>query len=546
MPSTAGSPPSIEDLVASLPICADRPAFYARLESILGRLHALPAILYLRSGDVLHAAAGFECSSDVPPVPIETLPRDSDLPGDLPANQFPLLADGETIGLIAVFGRAPGDAAAVRRYGVIVGATLRQLERREALARELQAAQEQISHLVGAGRLLHHLEIEVLLVKILESVLGAVRAQVGAVVIAGGDPASRRTATWGLREGAVMGLSFQDGRSLVDRVLAEQRIVMLTREEMRAALIVTGPLAHVGGLLAVPLIARGSSLGLILLGNLHPFTPGQLRLAETLAGFAAIALDNAVLVKAMVDNERLTQELSIARTVQEGMYPLAGLTVAGVAVEGSSRPCNETGGDYFTFLERDGGLIAMVGDVSGHGLGAALFATMAHAIIQQQLHSGADIERSFQVLNDGLCHAQSGRFMTAALVALDPRTRRFSFVSAGQTPLLWIHDGAVEWLDSGGMPLGIVFANDLAQEPPRQLSPGDFLVLYTDGFTEAANPGGEAFGDERFAACVLEGVALGLGPTELMMLINAAVDAWSSGRIHDDDLTMVVIAVGAG
>ncbi|MBA2481604.1 MAG: SpoIIE family protein phosphatase [Planctomycetes bacterium] len=543
MTAKGGPSPGIEDLVESLSLCADRAEFYRRLEVVLGHLHALPAILYLRTGDLLHAVAGFECSSDVPPVPIDTLPRGGDQPGELPANQFPLIAGDETIGLIAVFGRAPGDAQAVHRYGVIVGATLRHLERSEALARELQAAQEQIGHLVGAGLLLHHLEIDVLLVKTLESVLGAVRAQVGAVMITATDAAAARSATWGLREAAVQSLRYRNGQRLIDRVLAEQATLAFTREELRESLITEGPMVHLGGLLAVPLTARGRSLGLVLLGNIHAFTPGQRRLAETLAGFAAIALDNAVLVKAMVDNERLTQELSIARSVQEGMYPLTGLAVGGVSVEGSSRPCNETGGDYFTFLEREGEVIAMVGDVSGHGLGAALFATMAHAIVQQQLHADADIAGAFHVLNEGLCHAQSGRFMTAALVALDPTTRAFSFVSAGQTPLLWIHDGEVQWLDSGGMPLGIVLDNVLVEDPPRRLSAGDVLVLYTDGFIEASNPGGEAFGDARLAATALEGVALGLGPTELMMLINSAVDAWCSGRIHEDDLTMVVIAV---
>jgi hypothetical protein len=86
-------------------------------------------------------------------------------------------------------------------------------------------------------------------------------------------------------------------------------------------------------------------------------------------------------------NAREAEEIDIARTVQEKMFPTSGLEIAGLVVEGWSRPCNETGGDYYAFLPCPGGLVAMVGDVSGHGLGAALFTTMAHALAQQQFRA---------------------------------------------------------------------------------------------------------------------------------------------------------------
>jgi sigma-B regulation protein RsbU (phosphoserine phosphatase) len=314
------------------------------------------------------------------------------------------------------------------------------------------------------------------------------------------------------------------------------------------ALVSDPPLPPLGGLLALPLVARGRARGLALLGSAHEFSPTQRRMAEGLAGFAAIALDNALLVRAMVDSERIAQELSIARAVQEGMYPTRGLIGGGVQIEGSSRPAAETGGDYFTFLQREGlehggSVVAMVGDVSGHGLGAALFAIMAHAIVQQQLRGGAGIVPASRALNEGLCHAQSGRFMTSVMVAIDPRTRVFTYVSAGHCPLLWIHRGEPRWLDSSAMPLGIVLDNEFEDAEPHTLEPGDLLLLYTDGFTEAVNGAGEAFGEERLARAALQGWKLQLGPGELMMLINGEVDAWSQGRSHEDDLTMVVIAV---
>ncbi len=245
----------------------------------------------------------------------------------------------------------------------------------------------------------------------------------------------------------------------------------------------------------------------------------------------------------MVEAERIAQELAIARSVQEGMYPTRAIARGGIRVDGSSRSCNETGGDYFTFLDTAQGITALIADVSGHGLGAALFATMAHAIIQHRLHAGGGIVAASHELNQGLCHAQSGRFLTCAMVRIEPGERTFTYVSAGHCPLLWIHQGEVRWLESTGVPLGIMPTATQALAGPFTFAPGDLLVLFTDGLTEAANGAGEPFGDERLAQSLLQGWRLELAPPELMMLVQAEIDAWSQGRPHEDDLTMLVIRV---
>jgi sigma-B regulation protein RsbU (phosphoserine phosphatase) len=263
----------------------------------------------------------------------------------------------------------------------------------------------------------------------------------------------------------------------------------------------------------------------------------------TVCSLAAIALDNALLVKSTLDRERLQRELDLAKQIQNQMYPEKGLRPGRVAVEGFSRPCDETGGDYFTFIKREGRVRAMIGDVSGHGLGAALYTTMAHAIVQQQLRSGSAIEPAFETLNEALFHTQSGRFMTAALVDLDPETLGFSYVSAGHNPLLWLNRGEPRWLESCGMPLGIVPVGAFPRSPDATLAPGDVLVLYTDGFTEAVNPAGEQYGEERLVAVTRRGWEAGLDPGRIALLITAEVDAWAAGKPHEDDLTMVVICV---
>ena len=532
-------PTPVDDLIVALAASEQKQTLFGRLEEILVRLHAVPAILYVRHGERLLPAAGFDCSGDVEAIAIGDLAEGKD-PG-LPASRVVLTWNNEVTGLLAVFGKAADDPA-LRRAVAVVAVTLRHLAREEAMARELHHANDQAAHLVVAGSLLQHLDVEVLLVKILEAVLGALRASSGAVLIIDAGNAEAHITTWGMRERAVRQLKFADGEQLSDKVLRDGPLCM-GRDQLRSGLVGEAPAPNLGGLLALPLVTHGHGQGLVLLGQHSEFTPAQRRMAESLATFASLALDNAVLVQAKVDNQRLVQELAIARTVQEAMYPLAGITVGPVQVEGSSRPCQETGGDYYTFCERAGKVLCVVGDVSGHGLGAALFATMAHAILQPMLHGSGQLLDGLRQVNSGLFHAQNGRFITLAAVEIDPETGLFTYVSAGHTPLLWLNHGTSTWLESTGMPLGIMPDSPLTQATQRQMAPGDYLLLYTDGITEANNALGEAYGEVRLAAAASQGWSLGLGPTELMMLINAEVDAWTGGKAHGDDLTMVVVAL---
>ncbi len=531
---------AVDELIGALAGADSTPALYARLADVLRSVHSLPAILYVRQGEALHPVAGFDCSREVPLLQLSALVKH--VGGELPANQVPIMLKGEIVGLLAIFGQVVADGNLLLRLTTLLAVKLHHLMHEEALRRELHLNNEQLAHLVNAGELLSQLDVEVLLRKILESVLGAVGVPVGAVVASDPDhPERPRMATWGMRDAAVLRLRHKSGRPIVEEALRGAMVLHIGREELKATLM--DPPANLGGLLVLPLRSRGTGQGALVLASPHEITQAQRRLAETLGGFAAAALANALQVGSMVESERLAQELAIARNVQEAMYPTKGLACGGLRIEGSSRTCHETGGDYFTFLDGGGVVTALVVDVSGHGLGAALFATMAHAIVQHRLHSGAGILAASRELNGALCHAQSGRFLTCAMVEIDAHAHTFTYVSAGHCPLLWIHQGEVRWLESTGVPLGIMTDADQVLAGPLALAAGDMLVLYTDGVTEAANPDHEPFGDDRLAAAVQHAWRLDLAPAEVMMLVYAEVDAWSAAAAHEDDLTMVVIRV---
>ena len=137
---------------------------------------------------------------------------------------------------------------------------------------------------------------------------------------------------------------------------------------------------------------------------------------------ATIALDNLTLVASHVENERLMRDLEVAQQVQAKMHPDKAPNVPQLEIAGVSHPSEETGGDYFTWIERDQHLVALIGDVTGHGLGAALFTTAAHAMVQYQFRNSRNLAHALQALNQGLYHMRSGRFMTSALRKLTLKT----------------------------------------------------------------------------------------------------------------------------
>lgn len=505
----------------------------AILEDELPRLAATPAALYLYDANaaVYYPVAGF--GQPVPRVDVPEL--------QVPDGSLRLASSGTPVGLLVVPDGCHREAP-VRHLSTLLGPLLVQLHRRQTVVEELRETREIVAQLAVAGDLLRHLDLDVLLTKLLETGLNAVGAQVGAVMLPDAAGSLALRVAWGLTAEHIEAIRLKDGRPVTQAVFTTGDPVVAPRAERKTTLDLSRLQERLDALLCLALVSRDRILGVLLLANpTQDFGPAKRRLAETLCNLAGTAIDNATLVKDAIERERLRQEIDLARKVQEKMFPTSGLVVGGITAEGWSRPCNETGGDYYTYLPRPGGMVIMVGDVSGHGLGAALFTTMAHALAQQQFRAGSDMATAFRQINEGLFHTRSGRFMTAVAVSVDSATGVCEYVSAGHTRSLWIHRGQVQWLDSTTMPLGIVPTMDIDPSPRVILDPGDLLLLYTDGITEAAHEDGTTLGEDRLADTVLAAWRSNLPPRRVLDLVAAAVDGFTAGRAQADDLTGVAL-----
>jgi sigma-B regulation protein RsbU (phosphoserine phosphatase) len=271
------------------------------------------------------------------------------------------------------------------------------------------------------------------------------------------------------------------------------------------------------------------------------FTEDNLKVLTTLASVAAIRVENARLLEEQMERERMEHELQLASEIQQRFLPSAAPQVAGYELQGISFPCYEIGGDYYDFIEReDKRMVIALGDVSGKGTAAALLMSSLHAAIHAQATSNHSIVETITEVNRYLAeNTPANRFVTLFYAELDPQTGALSFLNAGHNPPIIVHAaGTMENLASGGLPLGIM-PEAFYREGHTQLQPGDVLVAYSDGVSEAVNPAGEEFGAQRLYEVIarnLDASAAGIRDR-----IEAALSKWAQGTPAADDITMVIV-----
>ena len=268
------------------------------------------------------------------------------------------------------------------------------------------------------------------------------------------------------------------------------------------------------------------------------------RMAETLqARDLALRLAEERTRAAEVELAVTKAHIDIARKIQQSLLPEDPLTLAGVRFSGRCIPAAEVGGDYFGyFANGESGVDSLIGDVSGHGVGAALLMASARTTFMSarlvEESAAAILSRLNDQLHDDLDHADL--FMTASCTTFDVATRELRYANAGHPPALVLRGGAsrCDPLRADGIMLGLQKGARF-DEVRLQLNAGDVVVLYTDGITEMCNDAGEFFGVRRLEDSI---VATGhVDPEAMIDAVFAALELFSDGRSYDDDCTIVVM-----
>ena len=268
------------------------------------------------------------------------------------------------------------------------------------------------------------------------------------------------------------------------------------------------------------------------------FSKLERQILDAIAIEAASILDNARLVERERERQRLEQELSIAREIQQALLPCGIRDFPHLAISGINLPCLAVGGDYFDVFPLSSDRTAfLIADVSGKGLGAALLTTMLQGALSG-MKMGAGPAGVFNHINRFFCeHSEVGRYATMFFGILDCEGR-LEFINAGHpSPMLIRSDEVTEPFCEGGYPVGLIPDTSYVA-CSSMLNPGDTIVLYSDGVTEAMDPNEELFGTMRLRDLLVgqHGASL----ESLQKNILEAIRTFSRGANQADDITLVL------
>lgn len=264
---------------------------------------------------------------------------------------------------------------------------------------------------------------------------------------------------------------------------------------------------------------------------------------QTLAVEGATVVENARLFRRAREQERTRHEMSLASGIQQSLLPRSLPQTAHFELHALTRPCQTVGGDYYDVVALPRGRFGLtVADVSGKGLPAAMMSVMLQGAFDAVAAGDPDLEELFQRVNDYLCErTPSEMYATLFYGVLDP-SGRFDFVNAGHpAPLVLRSGGEVNLLDSSNFPIGM-FSGAKFTRQTVDLKPGDEVVIFSDGVTEAQNTSRDFFGDARLKE-FLEGCP-GLPVQEMCGRIVEAVENFAGLAPQADDITVVLARFG--
>jgi len=459
-----------------------------------------------------------------------------------PAIVVPLQSQRDSLGLLALAGEADGvddDDLVFARAGAAVLATFITNQRLIAETREgdfqLKYRLWELESLYDIGlSIASTLNVDELADEILFRMISLTNA--------------RRAALF-LREeagGYTLYRSFGDVRAdFLERELSEQ----LMREGK--------PLTFEGGgdclfpscetFVAVPIKGSNDSIIGVLAaadretreGGIGAFEANELRLLALFANQVAIALENARLHREALEKQAMERELELAATIQRDILPKSIPQVDGIEIAALSRPARQVGGDYHAFFLRDGVLTALVADVAGKSMPAALLVSALHAVVQLLFAEGRELSEIATELNRHI-HSWSAenKFVTMIMVSIDPEAGTLQFVNAGHNPGYVITGDRIELMKSHGLPIGILGGTRYALQT-RPFPAGSTAVLYSDGITEAEDMAGEEFENARLEALLQQ--HLDCNAAMIRDQIADAVDNFVDDAPQKDDQTLVVV-----
>lgn len=297
-------------------------------------------------------------------------------------------------------------------------------------------------------------------------------------------------------------------------------------------------------MLCVGLMSRDEAIGTVHLytGAPHDFTVDEIGMVQSIANHAAAAIERAKLYEESAEKQRIEQELSLAGEIQTALLPDKSPNLDGIDIKAKLVPRGQLSGDLYDFIDLgDQCLGIVIADVIGKGApGSILMATTRASIRAQAKDTMATAEVIYRVNESLYSDTRPTEFVSMFYGVLDAEIGVFIYTNAGHNPPVLFRGGQTVFLEEGGLLAGII--EDAAYDEGRvQLAPGDVLLLYTDGITEAVNHKKRMFGLRRLINLVQQN--LEIDAQSLIDMIYDEVVKFSDGVPQNDDLTLIVLKV---
>ena len=272
------------------------------------------------------------------------------------------------------------------------------------------------------------------------------------------------------------------------------------------------------------------------------FTMDDVKFLDTLSVDACIAIENARLYEEAIEKERMEKELEVAATIQKMIIPKTIKQIPGYEIAGMNVPSRQVGGDFYDVVHLPDGKVALIiADVSGKSVPGALLVSTLQASLRAYLESEFELKKLVAKLNRIIFqNSTTDKYITFFIALLDPKSRKISSVNAGHNPPYLVRGGKISTLKVGGIPLGMADF-DMYDSEETVLEPGDTLVMFTDGVTEASDVEDEMYDESRLEKAIL--MASKMTAEELQSYIYKDVTGFVGDAEQADDITSLILRV---
>ena len=367
-----------------------------------------------------------------------------------------------------------------------------------------------------------------------------------AILLLGADPEQLTVRVAQDREGNSLSGDLQWSKSLVRRCLEEGLAVRSVVQSDQEALEIGRSVydLKLRAVMCAPMIAQDRTVGVIYVDSRavrREFSGRDLALFGAISAQLAISVENARLHADSLEKARLQKDVEIARRIQQHLLPAAPQDLAGLDIGLRYQAAEQASGDTYDFVPiADGRFAIMIGDVTGHGVGAALLTHTVQAALRSYLELIDDaatvVTKVNQRLVDGV---ETGNFMSLLLLIVDTNKRTLQYVNAGHPGLVVCRESGIEVLEKTGMVLGVVGEQEYEESPVIQLAPGDLLFLHTDGVDEAMSADREVFGLERLMELLK--ILRDQPADSVLSAVLKQIRAHVGSDIYEDDTTMIAV-----